>query len=461
MALGLPFLEALGQAGLHLGLGLEVKGGGGAVHRLALGFPLGIPPADAVKPLLVKIIRARFPFTGLPLAQVVAAFLDFLSVFIVPHHLLAVAAQHGELDGVTGGGVGDEALGDGAHGGGFHLRLAGAHFHLELETLVFKIGHELGHGVGFFANHPRGRERHAPAIGQRHLHAVEIIFRAPAFLAALDAPFLDLFFHRRVNLFLLGLHLGHLVRAAAHDVQRAPGEQAGDGVEVGGVHVAPHPRGLEGDGAAAAKAIAHLGPPAEALDGKFLEQARQRIGGGAKVLVDFRPRLGVRPVDFLRAKGVGDFLGVGGVAQFAPVRFLFLAALEAVLVHGENLEKNGAVTAEVSAAGHQQAQQDGTHEDERLAAPPFAEAGEGLAAAGLAFLVALGGEGGDGELGADERLAHGQGSGWGSGVIVKKGALLGPVREEVALVFVRRGAFFFRAGTGTGALASSSSPHSP
>nr|WP_238347639.1 hypothetical protein [Comamonas piscis] len=103
-----------------------------------------------------------------------------------------------------------------------------------------------------------------------------------------------------------------------------------------------------------------------------------------------------------RAKKLLLHLGCG---CFAPrgCRNLALAALpSAVVVHRQDFEKNLSVLFGVVASGHEHAQNGRTHQNQGLAAPPFAQAGERLAGAGLALFVGLGRKAGNGELGFDE-----------------------------------------------------------
>ena len=94
-----------------------------------------------------------------------------------------------------------------------------------------------------------------------------------------------------------------------------------------------------------------------------------------------------------------------GCGGFAPrgCRNLALAALPgAVVVHGQDFEKNLAILFGVVAGRHQHAQDGGAHQNQRLAAPPFAQTGQRLAGTGLALFVGLGRKAGNGELGFDE-----------------------------------------------------------
>lgn len=72
------------------------------------------------------------------------------------------------------------------------------------------------------------------------------------------------------------------------------------------------------------------------------------------------------------------------------------------VVHGEDLEENFAILFWVARRGHEHAEDGSAHQNERLAAPPFAKASERLPVVRLALLIRLRGEPGDGELGFDE-----------------------------------------------------------
>jgi hypothetical protein len=88
----------------------------------------------------------------------------------------------------------------------------------------------------------------------------------------LDAEAGDLGIHGRGDFALRRINLRAALLRCADDVEGAPGEHAGDGVEVGGVNIAAEPRRLEGDRSAAAKGVRHLRPVAEARDPQLLDQ---------------------------------------------------------------------------------------------------------------------------------------------------------------------------------------------
>ncbi len=75
--------------------------------------------------------------------------------------------------------------------------------------------------------------------------------------------------------FCAALDLRALLRRRADDVEGAPGQHAGDGIEVGGIDIAAHARRLEGNRPAAAERVGELRPMAEARDAQLLDQFGQ------------------------------------------------------------------------------------------------------------------------------------------------------------------------------------------
>lgn len=82
--------------------------------------------------------------------------------------------------------------------------------------------------------------------------------------------------------------------------------------------------------------------------------------------------------------------------------FSFAALPCAVIVHGEDLEKDFAVLFGIRRGRHEHAQNGRPHQDEWLAAPPLAQTGECLPVVCLTLFIGFGGEPGDRELGFDE-----------------------------------------------------------
>ena len=126
----------------------------------------------------------------------------------------------------------------------------------------------------------------------------------------LDAPRGDLSIYRIVNFALRLAHLLGNFFAAADDIERSPGEQRRDGIEIGAVGIAADPRRLKRNRAAAAKRIAdarHMSEPALA---QLAHQLRQRVRARAEVRVDFIPRLLRRPIDLLRPIASRDLIFV-------------------------------------------------------------------------------------------------------------------------------------------------------
>jgi hypothetical protein len=227
--------------------------------------------------------------------------------------------------------------------------------------------------------------------------------------------------------------------AAADDVERAPGEQAGDGVEVGGVDVATQPRRLERDRAAAAEGVADAGDVSEPPLAQLPNQVGQAFGVGSEMAVDCGPdALEGALGQLLRADAAGELLvqahGVEGLElelgatnprqlfrpafaveglgvqacgqELAGARYrdrFRLAFAQAGVVHQHQLEEDFAVPGGIVGRGQEQAEDDGAHQDQRLAPLPVAaEGGQRLAGVGLALLVGLRRELRDPQLPLDE-----------------------------------------------------------
>ena len=102
------------------------------------------------------------------------------------------------------------------------------------------------------------------------------------------------------------LDLGALPRARADDIEGAPGQHAGDGIEVGGIDIAADPRRLEGDRPATAERIRYLRPMAEPGDAQLLDKFGQALRICPEMLVHVGPdrREKLRFVAFLRPADV-------------------------------------------------------------------------------------------------------------------------------------------------------------
>ena len=115
-------------------------------------------------------------------------------------------------------------------------------------------------------------------------------------LVVLDAEFADLPVDG-LDDFGLGLRDSLADRGIpSYDMQRAPGEQAGDRVKVRGEDVASELRGLEWDRSAAAEGIAHPGPFPEPQHAKLLDQLGEAPGT--------RPEMGVHTIPDRPEQGV-------------------------------------------------------------------------------------------------------------------------------------------------------------
>jgi hypothetical protein len=107
-----------------------------------------------------------------------------------------------------------------------------------------------------------------------------------------DAPLGDLAVHGGIDFRLGGADFFGDLGSAADDVEGGPGEQGGDGVEVGGLGLAADAGGLEGDGTAAAEGIANAWDAAEAALAEFCYEFGDGGGAGAEVGVDIFPGRG-------------------------------------------------------------------------------------------------------------------------------------------------------------------------
>ena len=123
----------------------------------------------------------------------------------------------------------------------------------------------------------------------------------------LDAEPRDLGIDRCRDLLLRLLDLGALLRRCADDVERAPGQHAGDGIEVRGIDIAAHPRRLERDRAAAAERVGDLRPMAEAAMPNCSTSSGIELRIGAEMPIHLWPDAGkqLRLVAFL---GPADML---------------------------------------------------------------------------------------------------------------------------------------------------------
>ena len=106
----------------------------------------------------------------------------------------------------------------------------------------------------------------------------------------------------------LGLHAHHFflhVLAAAEQIEAGPGEQPGHGIEVGAKGLAADAGGLEGNGTAAAEAVADARRVAEGALAELLDQFGKAGGRGAEMGIDLRPSAAVDgAVDVFRALAV-------------------------------------------------------------------------------------------------------------------------------------------------------------
>ena len=401
-------------------------------------------PADAVQPLLQHIIRARHQVAVLPQPQAMDGFAIDPAVAAQVGHVITVAgfradepaALHRPLFGLgQGGGIG---IGD--------------DFDIVAAALI--VGMDHGADAVFFGNHPGRGQRHPQAGGGRlDLDHVVKLFMPPAPVIRLQNQRVDVPLRCLVGRLLNLPHLGAGGRIAADQMQGAPGQQRGDRAEVGGKHRAAEPRRFEGNRPAAAHRIAHARNVAEASPAQLLHQFRQVAGRGGEVRVDFLPVLRGRTLDLLGAQAVIQLIRIGqplegqplhlflfsraepsGPARFRLAPFveqpgpllLFIKQFEqgvlidqlaftppqSGLIHGHDLEKDLPVPLGIAGHRHEQPDQAGPDQHQRLAAPPLADSGQGLTGprARHAFLVGFGRYPGDGELLFDEtEVGHGRG----------------------------------------------------
>ena len=255
-------------------------------------------------------------------------------------------------------------------------------------------------------------------------------------------------------------------RLAGDDVERAPGEQAGDRIEIGGIHVAAEFGGGEGNGAHAGKRVAHPQVPPEAALRDFRNPLLQRACTGAAIGVDLRPALRRRAVDFLDALAIpalhgviegvenalfqsraavgfligharppADFLNVRPeqievrrarllVADFHEARPRrlggdFLEAVQPPLPHARaveahQLEEDFQILRPlrgIVGCLEQGGEHDGAGEHDGLGAPPFPQRVQDFPGAGVALQITLQRELADGELDFEQGFSLGSGHG--------------------------------------------------
>src|SRR3954447_25388455 len=165
---------------------------------------------------------------------------------------------------------------------------------LKVERTGFEVGIEANaYLIGSACYYPARRKRHPPTtIGIQHFVAIEIGIGNPALFIALNPPLVHLGFDRVVNPLLSGLDLGHNLWTATNDIQRAPGQQTSDRINIARVDIAPEPGGLEWDRTATTEGIADPGSVTPTTDAQFLDQFRQGRSAGAKMSVDLDPGFG-------------------------------------------------------------------------------------------------------------------------------------------------------------------------
>jgi hypothetical protein len=94
------------------------------------------------------------------------------------------------------------------------------------------------------------------------------------------------------------------------DVERPPGQEAGDRVQVGSVDIASQLGRLEGDRAHTGEGIANLEPVPMTALGELLDQSRHGICLGAQIGVDLAPGLHRRAVHLFNPTAIFPLLGV-------------------------------------------------------------------------------------------------------------------------------------------------------
>ncbi len=266
---------------------------------------------DAVEPLLKDITWAWFevvplqgpePVSGITIGITIVAAQGLnwdpigLSVQFIDEIILAHSALFGSLH-LFGGDTGEN---------------------FEIETLVCVVGDELRNNIAGFRDDPARCHRYHPAgLRATRLQAVEIRFRPVAVAIVLDPQRRNLPIHRLGHLALRPLNLGTLLRRGANDIERPPGQHAGDGVEIRGIDIAAEPGGLEGDGAATAEGVADPRPMAVTQDAQLLDQLLMGMGFDPQVsqmVIHGRPDRGVEGglIQLLRALAESRTFLVGG-----------------------------------------------------------------------------------------------------------------------------------------------------
>ena len=126
----------------------------------------------------------------------------------------------------------------------------------ETKTLLGLDRNQLHPGLGLGRDHPTRTNWNCPAIPFRHRHfdTVKVGFGAPAFLTSLKTLIQYPAIHFIVNALLFGVDCGAEFVRTAQQIERPPGQQAGDGVEVGRIYIATQFDRFKGDRPHAGKA---------------------------------------------------------------------------------------------------------------------------------------------------------------------------------------------------------------
>ena len=374
---------------------------------LAVGRALA-DPLNGVKPLLKNIVRSRFELVFFPSAQSIGGFAVLVAV--IPAQRSDRGAMNLAMERVDHLPVLNSAF-----FGFFELSRSCAGDDFNVESFVFLVGNKLGANAGCGGNHPcRGQGDHPARLGATGFQAIQEILGPVALGIMLDAQTRDFLIDLVKDRLLFAIHLGAKLGIGADDVESAPSEHAGDGVEVGCVGVAAQARRLKGDRAPAAKRVAHLGPLPVAQYSQLLDKLDNAVRMNAQMgvaLVDVFPNRGVQPrlVDLLRPADVFGLVFVraqGGerpavncqlflfrdaalpsIARKTGLSFFFVRQLgqitdfeaaffqrssgQALIVHRHELFKQTQIRFGVARRGQQASQNNRPRQNQRLAPLPI------------------------------------------------------------------------------------------
>lgn len=181
---------------------------------------------------------------------------------------------------------------------------------------VQRVGDQFDDHAIPFADHQRRQERDEPAgLRAARLDAIEEDLGAPAVAVGFDAEAVNLRLHLRHKFLLVAFEASALLRRAADDMERAPGQHARHRVEVAGVDIAPQAGRLERNLPRAAERIGDARALPEAQDAELLNEFGEGVRMRAEMPVHRLPDMVVNVGDLFGAREVGNPLAVGRLGE--------------------------------------------------------------------------------------------------------------------------------------------------